>query len=47
MISNIYYVEMVKKYTLGGTNTFTLMKYKHKGHAHDLRRLYFYNVVLR
>jgi len=26
------YVEIVEKYTLGGANTFTLMKHKHKVH---------------
>jgi len=29
------YVEVVKKCTLDGTNTFTLMKQKHKGHTCD------------
>jgi len=28
-------VELVKKYTLDGTNTSILMKYKRKGHTHD------------
>jgi len=41
------YVEVVKKYTLDGANTFTLMKHKHKGHTHDWRHHYFHNVVLR
>jgi len=32
-------VELVKKYTLDGTNTSILMKYKRKGHTHDWRGL--------
>jgi len=39
------YVEVVRKYTRYGANTFTLMKHKHKGHTHDWRHHYFYNVV--
>jgi len=29
------YVEVVKKCTLDGADTFTLMEHKNKGHAHD------------
>jgi len=28
-------VEVVTKYTLGGSNTFTVLKHKHIGHKHD------------
>jgi len=41
------YVEVVKQYTHDGANTFTLLKYKYKGHTHYQRHDYFYNVVLR
>jgi len=30
---NDAYVKVAEKYTLDGTNTFTLMKHKHKGHT--------------
>jgi len=29
------YLAAVEKYTLNASNTFTLMKHKHKGHAHQ------------
>jgi len=41
------HLEVVKSYTLGGANTFPLMKHKYKGHTYDWRHHYFYNVVLR
>jgi len=41
------YMELVKKYTLHRASTFNVMKHKHKGHRHDWRHHYFYNVLLR
>ena len=29
------YVEVIEKYRIDGINTFTLMKHKHNGHAHE------------
>jgi len=40
------YVAIVKKCTLDGANTFTLMKHKHKRHTHEWRH-HGCNVVLR
>jgi len=41
------YVMVVEEYALDGANTFTLIKHKHEGHMHELRRHHYYNVVLQ
>ena len=41
------YVAVVETCTFDGADTFTLMKYKHKGHTHARRHHDYYNVVLR
>jgi len=38
------YVEVAKKYTFDGANTFTLIKRKHIRHTHDWSHRYFYDV---